>query len=197
MSRAPLYFVRHGETDWNAEGRLQGQRDTPLNHRGHAQAGEAAERLRGLLGADVGALPFIASPLERTRHTMEGLRRALGLDPAGYTLDPRLREIGFGAWEGLTWKDVRRSDPARSQARDRDRWGYCPPGEGAESYAMVAERVRPLLEALDRPTVVVAHGGVARAVMVALGAANTEDAPHLEILQGRILVLEAGTRRWV
>ncbi|MGX7706999.1 histidine phosphatase family protein [Methylobacterium sp. Gmos1] len=197
MSRAPLYFVRHGETDWNAEGRLQGQRDTPLNARGHAQAAEAGERLRHLLGEEVGTLPFIASPMERTRHTMEGLRAALGLDPAGYTIDPRLREIGFGAWEGLTWKEVRRSDPARSQARDRDRWGFCPPGEGAESYAMVAERVRPLLDALDRPAVVVAHGGVARAVMVTLGAANREEAPHLEILQGRILVFEGATRRWV
>ncbi|TNC11003.1 histidine phosphatase family protein [Methylobacterium terricola] len=197
MIRAPIYFVRHGETDWNAEGRLQGQRDTPLNAKGHGQAAEAGERLRGLIGTGLGDLPYLASPMERTRHTMEGLRRALGLDPAGYTTDPRLREIGFGAWEGLTWKDVRRSDPARSQARDRDRWGFCPPGEGAESYAMVAERVRPLLESLDRPTVIVAHGGVARAVMVTLGAAGTEDAPHLEILQGRILLLEGGTRRWV
>jgi probable phosphoglycerate mutase len=197
LTRAPIYFVRHGETAWNAEGRLQGQRDTSLNARGRGQAAEAAERLRGLLGTGLGDLPYLASPMERTRHTMEGLRTALGLDPAGYTTDPRLREIGFGAWEGLTWKDVRRSDPARSQARDRDRWGYCPPGDGAESYAMVAERVRPLLESLDRPTVIVAHGGVARAVMVTLGAASSEDAPHLEILQGRILVIEAGARRWV
>ncbi|MFH6784478.1 MULTISPECIES: histidine phosphatase family protein [Methylobacterium] len=197
MTRPPIYFVRHGETDWNAEGRLQGQRDTPLNAKGRGQAAEAGERLRGLIGSGVGDLPYLASPMERTRHTMEGLRGALGLDPAGYALDPRLREIGFGAWEGLTWKEVRRADPARSQVRDRDRWGFCPPGEGAESYAMVAERVRPLLDALDRPTVIVAHGGVARAVMVTLGAAKTEDAPHLEILQGRILVLEGGTRRWV
>ncbi|AWB23141.1 histidine phosphatase family protein [Methylobacterium currus] len=196
MSRAPLYFVRHGETDWNAEGRLQGQRDTPLNRKGVGQAAEAGERLARLLGDGVGALPFIASPMERTRHTMEGLRAALGLDPSGYTIDPRLREIGFGAWEGLTWKDVRRTDPARSQARDRDRWGFCPPGEGAESYAMVAERVRPLLDALDRPTIIVAHGGVARAVMVTLGTASAEEAPHLEILQGRILVFEGGGRRW-
>jgi broad specificity phosphatase PhoE len=62
---------------------------------------------------------------------------------------------------------------------------------------MVAERVRPLLDALDRPTIIVAHGGVARAVMVTLGAANREEAPHLEILQGRILVFEGGVRRWV
>ncbi|TGD95141.1 histidine phosphatase family protein [Methylobacterium nonmethylotrophicum] len=197
MSRAPLYFVRHGETDWNAEGRLQGQRDTPLNRKGVAQAAEAGARLAGLLGEDVGALPYLASPMERTRRTMEGLRAALGLDPAAYATDERLKEIGFGAWEGLTWKEVRRSDPARAQARDRDRWNYCPPGEGAESYAMVAQRVRPLLDAIDRPTVIVAHGGVARAVMVTLGAASAEEAPHMEILQGRILVLAGGTRAWV
>jgi probable phosphoglycerate mutase len=197
VTRAPIYFVRHGETDWNAEGRLQGQRDTALNRKGVAQAAEAGERLRALLGEAAAGLPYLASPMERTRRTMEGLRATLGLDPDGYATDPRLKEIGFGAWEGMTWKEVRRSDPAGSQARDRDRWRYCPPGDGAESYAMVAERVRPLLDALDGPTVIVAHGGVARAVMVTLGAASTEEAPHLEILQGRILLLESGGRRWV
>ncbi|GJD53556.1 2,3-bisphosphoglycerate-dependent phosphoglycerate mutase [Methylobacterium crusticola] len=196
MIRAPIYFVRHGETAWNAEGRLQGQRDTPLNPTGVAQAAEAGRRLRDLLGPRAGSLPFVASPMERTRRTMEGLRAALALDPAAYATDARLKEIGFGAWEGLTWREVRRSDPARASARDRDRWHYRPPGEGAESYAMVADRVRPLLEALDGPVVMVAHGGVARAVMVTLGMASTAEAPQMEIFQGRILVLEAAGRRW-
>ncbi|MBY0295537.1 MAG: histidine phosphatase family protein [Methylobacterium sp.] len=197
MTRPPLYLVRHGETDWNAEGRLQGQQDTPLNATGVAQAGEAGRRLGTILHGEAARAAYMASPLTRTRRTMEGLRAALGLDPGAYALEPRLREIGFGAWEGMTWREIRRADPARAAARDRDRWGYCPPGAGAESYAMLVERVRPVLDALAGPTVMVAHGGVARAVLVALGHATPAEAPHLEIRQGRVLVLDAAGHRWV
>ncbi|WP_298962054.1 histidine phosphatase family protein [uncultured Methylobacterium sp.] len=195
MTRPVLYFVRHGETEWNAQGRLQGQRDTPLNARGIGQAAEAGRRLGYLVGEGRDGLAYVASPLERTRHTMEGLRTALGLDPAAYATDPRLVEIGFGAWEGLTWGDLRRDDPGRMAERDRDRWHYRPPGEEAESYEMVLARIRPVLDGLTGPTVMVAHGGVARAVMVGLGLVSREEAPHLEILQGRVLVLDGG-RRW-
>jgi broad specificity phosphatase PhoE len=197
VSRPPLYFVRHGETDWNAEGRLQGQRDTPLNATGRAQAEAVGRRLEGLIGNAGSTLAFVSSPLSRTRATMEGLRAVLGLDPAAYALDPRLAEIGFGAWEGLTWKDVRAADPKRYAERERDRWAYRPPGEGAESYAMLLDRVRPVLDGLAGPTVMVAHGGVARAVLVATGFATPAEAPHLDVWQGRVLVIDAAGRRWV
>ena len=102
MSGPPvIYFVRHGETDWNAEARLQGQRDIPLNPRGRVQAEEAGLRLRRLVGR-VEDLDYVASPLGRTRDTMERLRGALGLDPSAYRLDDRLVELTFGDWEGLT-----------------------------------------------------------------------------------------------
>ncbi|ACL60680.1 histidine phosphatase family protein [Methylobacterium nodulans] len=197
MSRPALYFVRHGETDWNAEGRLQGQRDTPLNARGHAQAAEVADRLRGLLGARADDLAYLASPLTRTRATMERLRAALGLAPDAYATDPRLMEIGFGAWEGRTWREIRAADPRAYAARNRDRWGHCPPGEGAESYAMLLDRVRPVLDTLSEPTVMVAHGGIARAVLVATGHATPAEAPHRDVWQGRVLVIDAAGHRWI
>ncbi|MFE1601689.1 histidine phosphatase family protein [Methylobacterium sp. ID0610] len=197
MSRPALYFVRHGETDWNAEGRLQGQRDTPLNPRGLAQAAGVGETLRFLLGERAGDLAYLASPLTRTRATMETLRGVLGLDPAAYATDSRLVEIGFGAWEGRTWRDLRDADPRAYAARNRDRWGHCPPGAGAESYAMLLDRVRPVLDGLAGPTVMVAHGGVARAVLVATGHATTAEAPHRDIWQGRVLVIDAAGHRWV
>jgi len=65
-----ILFVRHGETDWNAEGRLQGQKDTPLNALGRVQAKEAGRRL-GMLASNIDALPWIVSPLSRTRETAE------------------------------------------------------------------------------------------------------------------------------
>ena len=191
-----LYVVRHGQTDWNAEGRLQGQRDIALNAEGLRQADEAAGRLARAAGADLSSLDFVASPLARTRRTMEALRARLDLAPDAYRVDPRLKEISFGAWEGSTWAEIRRRDAARAAARDRDRWGYRPPGEGAESYAMLVERVAPSLAALDGPACIVAHGGVARAILVIRGCLGIREAPRMGIRQGGVLVLEGQSWRW-
>lgn len=191
-----IYFVRHGQTDWNAEGRLQGQRDTSLNATGLRQAEEAADRLRALTGDALEGSDFVASPLIRTRRTMEALRACLNLPPEDYRTDPRLMEIGFGAWEGSTWAEIRRRDPAGAAARDRDRWGYQPPGAGGESYAMLTERVAPVVAGFRDTTVVVAHGGIARAMLVALGHLDPWTAPRIGVRQGSVLVLDATGWRW-
>lgn len=188
-----LYLVRHGETDWNREGRLQGQHDIPLNGLGRAQAEEAGRRLRELV-PEVKDLDFVASPLGRARETMERLRAMLGLDPALYRSDARLRELSFGAWEGSTWKEVRARDPEASAARERDRWKFVPPG--GESYAMLAARAGPVLEGLAGSAVVVSHGGVARALLALRCRVSTHRAPRLDIWQGRVLVITGQDHRW-
>ena len=194
MSATPrLFFVRHGETDWNAVGRLQGKRDTALNDTGREQARTVGRLLRDLV-PDCESLDFIASPLARTRETMELLRQAVGLPRAGYRLEPCLAEISFGEWEGRTWKELRESEPNLYAARKRDCWHFTPPG--GESYAAVAARVQPLLESLTRDTLVVSHGGVARAVLTLLSRVTPDEAPHIDIWQGRILVFEGGAHRW-
>jgi broad specificity phosphatase PhoE len=195
MSRPLLYLVRHGETDWNAQGRLQGRRETPLNAVGLRQAEEAGRRLRDLV-PDAAGLDFVGSPMERARRTMAIVREALGLDPEAGRLDDRLKEIAFGAWEGSTWKELRARDPRAVAARERDLWGFTPPGEGAESYRSLAARVGPLIDALERPTVVVSHGGVARAILAHAGLVEPEKAPRVEIWQGRVLVVEGDGWRW-
>jgi broad specificity phosphatase PhoE len=112
MSGVPtIWFVRHGQTDWNAEGRLQGHRDTDLNANGLAHAAEAAARLRRIAGAELPTADYVASPLTRTRRTMEILRTGIGLPAGGYRADMRLREIGFGAWEGRTWAEIPQAPP--------------------------------------------------------------------------------------
>jgi probable phosphoglycerate mutase len=188
-----LFFIRHGETDWNLEGRLQGQRDIPLNDLGRIQAEEAGRRLQGLV-ARPEDLDYVASPMSRTRETMEILRAAIGLHPTAYRLDERLREITFGDWEGLTWKQVRKAHPDAAQARERDKWGYVPPA--GESYAMLAERVRPIIGDLTRDTVIVSHGGVARAFLANLCGVARSDAPRVDIWQGKVLVFEGRGYRW-
>jgi probable phosphoglycerate mutase len=188
-----LYFVRHGETDWNVEARLQGQRDVPLNDFGRVQAEEAAQRLCAL-ESRYEDLDYVASPLSRTRETMERLRRTAGLAPGHYRLDERLKELSFGAWEGLTWKEVRAREPQAAAGRQRDKWDYVPPG--GESYAMLAERVAPAIADLTRDTVMVSHGGVARVLLALLGHASYGEAPIADIWQGKILVFSAGHFRW-
>lgn len=193
-----LIFLRHGETDWNAEGRLQGQHDIPLNPKGLAQseqAGKIVGRILGRTPEALGAYDFVCSPLSRARRTMELARGALKLDPFAYRLDDALIEITFGQWEGLTWPEVQQRDPEGARAREADKWHMQPPG--GESYAMCAERLRPWLASLTRDTIAVAHGGVARCLMHVLSNVPTERAPVCDIWQGRVLVFEAGTYRWI
>ena len=185
MTSPILYYVRHGETDWNVEGRLQGWLDPPLNAVGRRQAAVCADILRDLIERD-GRGPadcaYVVSPLQRARQTAEIMRAALGLAPDDYRVDPRLREIGFGEWEGLTFREVRARAPEMLAARERDKWEFVPPG--GESYAHVALRMREWYDALAGDTVVVAHGGTARALIGVLGVAPSARAPSVDIGQG-------------
>jgi probable phosphoglycerate mutase len=192
--RPRFYFVRHGETDWNVEGRLQGQRDIPINANGRGQAAEAGLKL-AKAGADPHGLPWFVSPLGRTRETAEIAREAAGLPREGYALDPRLVEISFGAWEGKTWKEVRRTEAELARGRERDKWRFVPP-EG-ESYAGLAERMRPWLDSLTEECIVVSHGGVARVLMYLVCGLSSTEAPNAEIWQGRVIVFDKGKARWV
>jgi len=191
-----LIFIRHGETSWNAEGRLQGQRDVPINGKGRAQAVSAGKDARKFIERHaIANLHFVASPLHRTRETMELAREALGLDPFAYDTDPRLMELTFGRWEGLTWPEAKQKDPWAATAREGDKWLFQPP-EG-ESYAMLADRLRPWLATITRDTLVVSHGGVARALIAMIGGVSTSEAAVSDIHQGRVLLFEAGKRAWL
>ncbi len=148
-----FWFLRHGETDWNAKDLSQGNVDIPLNERGLAQARSAALLLRNR-----GIVSIICSPLGRARVTADIVSEALGLPVA---VDPDLREASYGVKEGLPM----------------DGWfpqwvtGEFTP-EGAESFAALTDRsVTVLNRSLANPPVVlvVAHGAVFRAVRGAMG----------------------------
>ena len=141
-----LLLVRHGETDWNAEGRLQGHTDRPLNDFGRRQAEALAERLAGD-GIDA----IYASDLSRARETAEIVGARLGLP---VVLEPGLRERNWGTWEGLT-------------GSERDRVEYV--GEAPEEHAArVLAAVRAIAERHPgRRVVVVTHGGSLRRVQAA------------------------------
>jgi len=154
-----IYLVRHGETDWNQAGLLQGQTDIALNAQGLEQAREAAERLK--------EVPFeiaFCSPLIRAKRTAETI---IGDRKITLIADERLRELNFGPWEGV---DIRTIKDAASQPFTNP-GSYVPP-EGAESFAQLYKRsgefvdqVLLPLEGTYETVLVVAHGGVNRSIL--------------------------------
>ncbi len=153
LSPIPFWYLRHGQTDWNAKSWSQGNVDIPLNDIGIAQAHEAAQAMRGR-----GVQTIIASPLSRARVTAEIVGEALGLP---VQLDEELRECSFGVREG---------QPMSDWFHD---WvdGHETP-EGAEPFDVMRTRV---VGAVNRalqspaPVLVVAHGALFRGLRAAMG----------------------------
>lgn len=195
MSDIPtLVFIRHGETDWNREYRLQGQRDIPLNDLGRAQAFRNGEELVRSI-PEVAGFDFIASPLSRTRETMEIARTAMGLPPDGYGRDDRLMEIAYGDWEGSTLDELREHHGEAAASREADKWGFSPPG--GESYRQLEARVAPVLSELRRPTVVVAHGGIGRILRIRLIGEDPVIAVTAQIAQDQVFVWRDGGAEFI
>lgn len=193
MPNPVVYFVRHGQTEWNAAGRFQGSQDIPLNDLGKGQAVRSGELLADILTNDSrnpAKVPFVSSPLGRARNTMELLRGVLGVPPHDYELDDRLREIGYGHWEGSTLAQMEVSHPELFAERQLDKWGVPPPG--GESYASVTIRVRDWYDSLLQDTVTVSHGGTMRALLVALDVETPVGAADLTVEQGVVYVFADG-----
>ena len=165
-----LLLVRHGETDWNAAGRIQGCTDTPLNARGRAQAAALTEKLRSSERAEA----LYTSPLRRAAETAEIIGSALGLRPEPVEA---LREISFGVWEGCSWAEIQRRWPEDFAYCEADRLNRAPPG--GESYARLMARACPAVERLRRApggtAIAVCHSAVIRAVLCALRGISIGD----------------------
>jgi broad specificity phosphatase PhoE len=153
-----LILIRHGQTDWNVERRYQGQTDIPLNDAGREQAGRLAKRL-----AERTVDALYASDLKRAWETAEIVGRALGIEPAA---EKRLRELGFGVIEGLTFEQAEVRYPREMQAWVTER----KPLPEAELPDTFCERVQSLLNDLKRQhneqtVVLVGHGGPLRELL--------------------------------
>lgn len=160
MIRA-IYLIRHGETEWNRAGRMQGHRDSPLTDRGERQAIAIGSWLHDAIGNRDGAA-IVASPLARARRTAEIVGRRLGVPADRFIFDDRLKEITWGEWDGLTLSEIRARDEERWRWRLDDRWNVAPPK--GESYAMLVRRVAAFLETATSadPLIVVTHGATGR-----------------------------------
>lgn len=189
-----IYFIRHGETEWNAEARYQGQADIPMNARGREQARRNGLSLRPLLPA-IATADYVASPLARARETMQIVRGVLGLTPDDFGIDERLKEAHYGDWQGTLAADLPRVDAGGLSARTRDPFRWRP--QGGESYEDLMARAVPWLESIERDTVVVSHGGVSRVLRGHILGLNLKSVPLLDVPQDRVLLLRHNAIDWL
>lgn len=148
-----LYLIRHGQTDWNIEGRWQGHADVPLNKRGREQAAQIARSL-----ANVGIRAIYSSDLTRAGDTAEALSTTTGL-PVLY--DKRLREIHQGEWQGLLVSEIQARYGDQFKRRRENPFTVAPPG--GETVLQVRERVVSAIEDIVKKhpherVAVVSHG---------------------------------------
>jgi broad specificity phosphatase PhoE len=156
---APLYMLRHGETAWNTERRMQGSKDSALTERGRAQALAMGRTLKAELARTPGPTVFLRSPLGRVIETSEIIGRELGLEAGAWRDDARLAELGYGEWEGFSWKEIEVTHPTALADWRADPHGYCPPG--GETHMALRQRSAEVLEeiiASNTRTVIVSHG---------------------------------------
>jgi len=185
-----IYLVRHAETTWNLEGRVQGSHDTQLSPDGLAQTEKTVEFLS--------ALSFDAiftSPLARARAIAEPVALNLGIPRV---VVPELREIEFGDWEGHTWDEIKAMFPTTAAA-----WELKSPGArpgGGESLADVLDRarkVRLMFESTPGQLIlVVAHGGFNRVLMSVLLDLPLSTYDSFIQPNASISVLEVERKKW-
>lgn len=173
-----IILVRHGETQWNREGRVQGHGDSPLTPKGAAQARAYGRHLVDLLGEQLRSWRVVSSPLGRCAQTTGILCEVAGIDFRTITFDERLREVHTGDWSGLPKADLATRFPQLMEGGGLDHWVFrCP---GGESHGQVSTRLGHWLEELSAgdKVVAVSHGIAGR---VLRGLYLKED-PHQALL---------------
>jgi broad specificity phosphatase PhoE len=152
-----IYLLRHGETEWNAQGRYQGKLDSPLTRRGRKQAEDVGRLLSAILKGRNVALHV--SPLGRTRETAEIICNFIDAAPV---IEPRIREVSIGSWDGLTHIDIDGGWPGRLDGCNAYDWFFHAPD--GESYQEALVRVSSWLTDLKGVTVAVSHGLAGRII---------------------------------
>ncbi len=183
----PLYILRHGETAWNAQGRLQGRLDSPLTDRGRAQAA-AQGRILARLG--------LASAEARISPSGRTLATATIALPANMPrqLDPRLMEVDIGRWAGRTEAEIEAAHPNFVQDYDAHSWKFHAPG--GETLADMTARCAAVLGAVFGPTILVTHGVTSRVLRCLALGMPPEALAELPGGQGVVHVIIEG-RAWI
>jgi len=182
-----VFIVRHGETNWNLEGRIQGISDVPLNATGLEQAQKIANRLR-LQHFDA----IFTSPLKRAKQTAELIAQFHSGTP--FYSEPNLREVSFGTAEGLTWKEIAMKYPyeCRPKTPQEEFVGKFPEGDSVE------ERVEALIPVVEKwkqqyqgKTILLStHGYIKRALLMVFGMISFEKSSGMRFGNTALTILK-------
>ena len=187
-----IILIRHGQTEWNREGRIQGHGNSTLTELGRAQAA-AYGRLLADRFHPLAPFALYRSPAGRCAETTALAAAAAGLDADAFAIDARLKEKGYGRWEGMTRPEIARAgDESELGAMDADPWGHRPPG-GGETLAEVMARARGWLFDLapEQPAIVVCHGGTGRTLIRSYLDLNAEETLAITMRQDVVFHLSA------
>lgn len=183
------YLVRHGQTTWNLERRLQGQLDSPLTRDGIRQASAMAARLQ-----DLGIRTVCSSPLGRALRTAVIIADEIGADLVEV---PELAELHHGDMAGLTWAEIDERHPGARAERAENRYGWAFPG--GESYAQARVRAQKALSACgwesEGAPLLVAHEMIGRMLRAELRSLGQAEALALRHPQGVVLEIDRGAER--
>jgi probable phosphoglycerate mutase len=185
-----IYLVRHGETEFNRERRLQGHVDSALTTRGLAQARAVGDLLKGLVGPERG-WRIVSSPLGRARRTAEIVAERLGLDPAATSIDPRLVELSWGEWDGKLRDELAAAYP---ETFGRTNWAFHAPT--GETYEQMCARLASWLSELprepERRIIAVSHGVTGRVLRGLYAAMPPDEVVTQDVPQDAVYRLAAG-----
>lgn len=188
-----LWLLRHGQTVWNAEGRLQGRLDSPLTATGVAQAQRQGRLVATILAGGATAAPALwSSPQGRAVRTAR-----IVFDGRPFGCDPRLAEIDLGAFTGARTPDLRAAHPQlfpapRPGEEPLGWYDLCPGGEG---FGGLERRVRAFLTGLTGPAVIVTHGITLRMIVLVASGLPPEAIGRIPVLQGAVHHIGAGRHR--
>ncbi|MDO3442314.1 histidine phosphatase family protein [Agrobacterium sp. V1] len=186
-----IYLVRHGQTEFNAVQRWQGQIDSPLTELGRQQAARMGRKLAALTGT--GEAHVFSSPLGRARQTCEIIAGEIGMID-GITLDPGLMEIGMGAWDGMTDYEIDHEYPGMRDGLDRHEWFFHAPG--GETFEKMTDRVARSLETIKqrqaRDAIIICHGITSRILRGVYASLPKDETLRLEVPQDAFFHLRHG-----
>ncbi len=155
MNLPTIYLLRHGQTEWNIEGRYQGELDSPLTQKGREQARENALKLKKYI--DIDKVEFFSSPIGRAKETALIIADELALDSSLILFEEAIKEFNYGIFEGKTKAYCKSEFKEIFEAREADKWNYVL--EGGESYDLVTKRLNVWLNSIEGKDtiVIVAH----------------------------------------
>jgi probable phosphoglycerate mutase len=189
-----IILIRHGETEWNREGRYQGQLDSPLTEKGKQQAKDNAQKIKREIGS-FDKVKIFSSPLGRAKSTALIIINELRLSSDRVIFDNQIQEFNYGILEGKTKEYCIENHKEVIEAREANKWFY--QIEGGDSYKQVAKRVKSWLEKLDSETavVVITHEMVSRTLRKLYRDISIKEALTLRQPNNVVLLLENGEEK--